>query len=300
MRKIDLHITDVLKDTPVSEKGPKARDMNLTTLMDYSMINPNEKGGLFTDWIGYWRPGEWLWYGHLEKHFFKFDPLNEILGDIKGYFGVQSYNWDLEDDYEWDRADRYDSDLENLIKLVWLTNEYVSADFKFQNPVGGHWCPHNEQIIIHPGGCRNKIINLFGEKVEVIFFNTGGFRTIWLGFLDPVDPFDLIEDGWRGSVVPDHGSLIPHLLKDLQSIKDGKAEWHLKLKDKLSNNKLKVYSNIELPYLENWSTTKDEANVTVTFTKKVTELSDENYIQAILCTLAEVDYTNEYLTVKHG
>jgi len=299
MSKHIITAYDILEDTPVTEFPPNAEQMHLQTLYDRSAVNPNDT--TFIDWISYWQVGEWLWAGKLPQSLFQFDTVDESLKDIKAYFEAESYQNNVPESYEWDKVE--DDEvlvLENLLKMVWLTNEFINGGYKFENPVGGHWCPYKQKILIHPGGCRNKIIKLFGDDVDIVFFNTGAFRATWMEDLQPVDPVELYQQGWRGSVVPEHGTLIPHLLKDLNSIVDGKSMWHNKLKDKLTNNKLKVYSNIQLPYLQSWSVDRSQANVLVEFKTHATELKKSHYCQAILCTLAEVDYDNDYLSVKHG
>jgi len=299
-RNVELNKKDIMGGITQYPVAPGPEHMPLATLTDKCSIYPDASE--FIDWINYWHPGEWLWYGKLQQDHFLFDPESEILLDFDNYFNTESYNKIVPQDYVWDATqDSNDMDLENFVKLVWLTHDYIKANHAFQNPVGGHWCPFRQKILIHPGGCRNKVIKIFKDDVEIIFFNTGGFDVEWMDGLVPVDPGDLIQQGWSGSVVPEHGTLVPHLLKDLQSIVDGKAYWHERLKEKLSDseNRLKLYSDIRVPYLRRWHVPESEADVFVTFHNEVNQIDNNTVFQAVLCVLAEVNIDNDQITVEH-
>jgi len=247
----------------------------------------------------YWKQGEHLWKGKLPKNVLLFDDNNEIINDIDVFFRNEKYTATIDDTYVWN--DCIDHELENLIKLCWLTNEYVTNGF--DNPVGAHWNPRLQANVIHPGGCRNKVIKLFHEgPVDVIYFNTGGFYVAWMKDLEYQDLSELLDTGWVCGCVPDHGSLIPHPMLE-QSVFDigpNIETWFYRISKKLNDSTFKIYFNrllnSDFDYFKKF-VTKDiqESKISVQFKKTIPETID--VYKSIILSLAEVDYENEAFKV---
>lgn len=296
-------------------------------------VGPSQNDGWgfhWKNWVNYWHPGEWIWEGVIDKKFFKFDPLQDTMIDMYQYLTKCKYNQVLDDDYEWDTTG--DMDLENFVKMIWLMDEYEKGNWQFRNKLCSHYNPRLQKIQIHPGGMRNKIVDLFGgTEVPVLFFNTGGFyNEPMMKDLQPKDleSFALVKE-WSGTCVADHGSLIPHLMKDVHTIGSHKKIWHEKLSLRAQN--LKIFTNIDKGVFSWWMDNpndeilngfKDgpidllrdrwftnnplEANVNVTFKlRDKPGVYDEygrpktrNQIIAMLCAFAGQNYESETMLIK--
>lgn len=277
------------------------------TLAHGTMING--KQALFWNLPEMWRPGEWLWHGHIPRDACVFDTSDEIFCDIRNFFKTEAFLLDPDEDYAWDAQHIKHC---NFLKMVWLTNEFVSAGFKYKNPMGGHWDPRSGNVKIHPGGCRNKIFKLFGgDRARMIFFNTMGFYDEELmGDLTPCDLEELKNDDWLGTAVPDHGTFVPHMMKGLHLIPDGNKDWHYKIQDQLVNNKLKIYSPLTLPFLSDWQvdnetdatvivTILDEEKVALYDNNRQEEMYKGTLSTIILSIFAQVDFQNDIISIKH-
>lgn len=248
-----------------------------------------------------WKQGEWIWEGLIPKKMCNFDRPYYMQIEIDEYFNQEKWKRDLThyDDENWDSSDKQDYYMENFLKSVWLTNEYVTNN-GFENALCTHWNPRANSISIHPGGVRNRIASLYGpEMLEAIFFNTGN---VWFDFMEDMEPVDLEdffhnEDAnrrWGCSGVPDHGSFIPHCGKDMHIIPGKKREWYQRIYNRITENRLKVYVNQESSrintWCEPWLTTEDEANAKVYFDSPPNSFND---IQAVYAIFAEVNFESQ-------
>lgn len=251
----------------------------------------------FWDIYPFWRPGEWIWHGTVSKDKCVFDKPQEIHRDIRNYFESKSYEFEPPEDYNWNTTQHVTH--QNFLKQIWLTNEFVNNDLEFDNPLCGHWDPRSGNIKIHPGGARNKIVLMFGNNnIRMNFFNTGSIYTEWMSDFTPWDLDEMASKGWEGSCVPDHGTFIPHLCKDLNTIDDGNKKWHTITANKLNNDLLKIHSKFKFPYLERWQTDDvTEANVKVII--KTSDISELALVTAIYAIFAEINYENEEVKIKH-
>lgn len=146
----------------------------------------------------------------ISKKDIKFDTL-QLLKDIKRFFetGVHHYP-------EYFKEQSWTSwaiNAESYVKCVWLTRDYL-RDGKLQNPIGAHWSPELKKWEIHPGGSRNKVLDLFGpNEIECLAFNTSGIDVKWKRIFN--NKTDLHEFYLDKEIImmltAQHGSLIPHV-----------------------------------------------------------------------------------------
>lgn len=220
-------------------------------------------------WNQYWRDGETLWVGKLPKKMFDTGTDQEIIDDVANFFSLEAYNYTFSDDYIWNNCTWETQRYESFVKTVWLAHDFLSMGFSHQ--IGCHWNPRSDQISIHPGQGRKRILRLFLQKrdeIDVIFFNTGGFVCDWMKNLKPVSEDELENivagKGWWCAFTPDHGTFIPHPIKRGISIENSKKEWFEKISSKLKNPNFKIFFDYDIPYLSRWKTkNKSEANVVI-------------------------------------
>lgn len=238
-----------------------------------------------------WHANEAIWQGPIPKEQLLFADKGETYNDFSVYFKKKKYSIPVDQVPGWDKG--FDNDLENWPKIVWLAKEYFSVGFR--NPMGGHYNPRIRKNVIHPGGCRQKIIDFFATgTVDLIYFNTGGIRPKWLSNLSKRRPKDLFDEGYAIHLVADHGSLIPHVMKDLGLIPHGKKKTHFEIQKMLSN--LHVNSPNDLDVLEPWRAKKSaEANWEVTYDPNNPE---RNLVKSMTCVMAGVEYTDQDVEVK--
>lgn len=240
-----------------------------------------------------WNSNEALWLGKVPLS--TIDCVQEIQleKEISAYFDNECYNVDP-DTIPADR-EYYNRDLEMISKLCWLTEIWLTEGFR--NRMGCHWNPRLGLNVIHPGDTRKRVIDIFpnGDKfLEVYYFNTLGIKPKWMDNFVKVDFEDLMDNGWLlPGFVPDHGTLIPHLQKDIKEIPLGMKEYHSKIYNRVRD--ISVKSNYPIKYLKPWEVSSNES-VEITFEKEpnVTET-----IRAIVAVLIYQDIDIAGVKVVH-
>ncbi len=173
--------------------------------------------------------GEEIRVGEIPYEALKFDMDGEITNDISQYFKQKMYQIPAK------KIKLKDIDIgasnpgawENYAKMVWLSNEFLKAGKRFAYPICAHWNPRLQISPIHPGGCRNKVFKIWGEPGDTVasyYFNTRGFDSNWWQEMKPISVDEIIEQGHEIGLSPDHGTLIPHVMQQLHSIKVGKKQ----------------------------------------------------------------------------
>lgn len=146
----------------------------------------------------------------IRKKDIKFDTLN-LIKHIRKFFETGVYYYP--EYFQKQSWTSWQQNAESYVKCVWLTRDFL-RDGKMQNPIGAHWVPDMQHWEIHPGGSRNKVLDLFGpDKIECLTFNTGGKKVKWRQIfnnemeLQKYYPYKEI----MMRLTADHGSLIPHV-----------------------------------------------------------------------------------------
>lgn len=233
---------------------------------------------------------EGLYIGKVPKGLLTFNCDSEITGLADLYFFKEKYKQNI---YDLPAIDQqYDHDMELFCKFLWLFNEHRTKGFN--NPIGVHLNPRSKQFVIHPGGCRNKVLKLFHKgPIYAIFFNTKGYQADWMNMLKPISIDDFREKhpciiGW----VPDHGTLIPHFLVQVEIIKHGIEKWHLKIQKRLEN--LRIATDMDMRWTNPWINNK-KPNVII---KQKAEVPEVNEFKGLVHLISELDYEDEYWSIK--
>lgn len=186
---------------------------------------------------------------NLNKSDLDFDTVENSKADIENFFNG---GLDLEVDWknlnhQTDEYRNYQHKLENYVKAVWLTYDYINGG-GFKNPIGAHWNPREEVWNIHPGGSRQKILYFFNDKsIEVLGFNTGGKA---VAFSKMFNNLQEIKDHYGTTdvhlvIVADHGSLIPHVHFDQSMILRNVEDTCNEIKDFYKSTIIKSNFDIE-------------------------------------------------------
>lgn len=259
-----------------------------------------------------------LWIGDIDKSYFTFQINAALLRDIpadsnikikyihdrlsyllKGFFHFKYYKFDIET-IDVDKGTI--PELEQTCKLCYLLNEWLKEK-SFRDPVCTHYNPRLGEQVVHPGGTRQIILDLFQTTpVKTFYFNTGGVEFDFLSNLKKISLEELIEQHYSVNLVPDHGTLIPHILNvgsnGTLAVPTNMIRVHNRYKAKLTNPDYKISSNIRISYLEKWATTNlDEASVVINFKKSPADISPT--LKATLLTLSGDNYEDDDLSIIH-
>jgi hypothetical protein len=276
----------------------KVPDNNTVYLTDVLPLNRWELVDLYTRaWA---QRNENAWYGYIPKTALYFDdPLSVTKQTLDNYFSGHRYQKHPDEILEYDRGE--DSSTEYFAKLVWLTHDYFRYN-GFQTPICAHYNPRLDCNVIHPGGSRNQILNLFGDdKLEAMYFNTGGVEPPWLADMKKIDIADfMLNRGWAAGAVPDHGSLIPHFVKKTHWIPLGIRRFQRYLYKLMhaSSVPLQIKSNTDLEYLGPWQVSDaSEHDVRVDAHHQLDQI-DQIKITLLACAKVNYQYKNYKITCK--
>jgi hypothetical protein len=240
---------------------------------------------------------EHLYVGYIPISEFSFD--REVIPvTLSNYFNNKGFLKTLAHDQIECGANR---ELEDFAKLCWLTDEFLNEG-QLKNPIGSHYNPRLRQNIIHPGGSRQIVLQLFcdeSDRVECFYFNTDGVQFDFMKDLTRIKASDLPKHA-HISLVADHGSLIPHI-HDTHIELDGKHENIIVLGvsrylEILKNNfkSLSFSSNLDIDYLSQWQTQSDP-DWDVVFKADHT---DRDMVKAVILLSLQREYESEFLSCK--
>jgi hypothetical protein len=200
----------------------------------------------------------------------------EIYKDIEIYFLKQMYKENPVNNV-------FDPYLKKFVKLCWLTEEYLTVGFK--NPIGVHYNPRLSKNIVHPGASRQQILSLFQDSdIDCIYFNTGGKQYYWMDRLKKKDIADFCIDDVFITLVPDHGSLIPHMHLNQESISSNVTRYQRLIQQRLSD--FRVSTTVEIPFLAPWINS-NSPNVIMEFNEHYTK---GDMCKAIILSLLNKSY----------
>jgi len=245
--------------------------------------------------FNYKHQNECLGLATVNKDMLSYDTVGNIKNEIKEFLTTglfTSINWDniSVDNFE-QYKNEYKVPIENYCKLVWLTKDYITNQ-SFKNPLGVHWDTRENKWVIHPGGSRQKVIDLFHTgPLEILAFNTGGielnFDRVFLNYTELKNYFKQYE--MYLCVVADQGSLIPHVhFNKNDTIINEVHRYYLKLKKFFA--KTNLVANFDLTEFGYTVPRKYRNTINITI-KDSTSLKQQ--IQA-LCLVPSFDTFNNY------
>lgn len=250
--------------------------------------NPETHYGL---WQKYKEPTENLYLVDIPKEEFLYSSNETIISSIVGYF-TKGINYSEKETIRYSTAN-WQVEFEAYLKFVWLAEAYINNSLKF--PVGGHWNPRIERNVFHPGGSRNVVLNLFHTgPITTVYFNTNGKMFTWLNNAEIVKLEDLeLKYNFKPQFIltADHGSLIPHVHFDAQSIDKHIIMYHDSIKNLIKRN---IY--VSHPLIEEFKaipTTKDKhADIRITFKESPT--IEDNFRAMMLCPIKQkrIEFNN--------
>jgi hypothetical protein len=181
-------------------------------------------------------------------------------------------------------------------KCCWLADSILTGGLK--NPLSIHYNPRLQKNIVHPGQTRSYIAQLLQtDGVPCLYFNTSGVYFSWMRKFSVVGKSQLIDlNPSHFSLAADHGALIPHVFfGNQQDTLEQVFKYHTFIRDRLSNMKFRVKSNVLIAPLEYWTTTDDSAHVEICIkdTKDVDDVA-----RACIMSVLGKPYKSDTLEVK--
>lgn len=242
------------------------------------------------------RFNEGLYLGEIDPNIITWDGVfSQVVKDGFSNWGKITHDIDP-NKFEFESALSGGLHWELYLKLCWLSDILITNG-KFDNALGCHYNPKSGIHVIHPGGTRQRAFCLFpSSKVEVLYFNTTGKQFDFLNNLEKVSIDTMISRGWFFNVVADHGSLIPHMMKDTRTISSRKKDYFSIVDNNLK--KLKIKSNIIWGNINWFKKYIDNKNPNCLLEWK-TNYDEKEYNSmriAVLCALRK-DYENEYFKI---
>lgn len=239
---------------------------------------------------------EHLWQGEIDVNLLHLDGASHFDKILKRFCQFDLYNHDIKPL----SRNLNESDVEQVCKTVFLTDAYLSAG-SFRDPICAHYNPRWGKNVVHPGGTRQIVLDVFHSgNVNTFYFNTGGFDFDFLTNMEKIDIDQFFVNGkYLTDLVPDHGTFIPHTLRPtMNELTTNQNIFHDQIKNKLGSTKFKIYSNIDLEHFVKWQDSrKGKASVRVHFNNPDPHLKIK--IKAYLLVLRGKDYEDTDLSVVH-
>jgi hypothetical protein len=213
-----------------------------------------------------------------------------FISDITSYFRDRKFLQVLH------LGEGYSTSEYQFPKCCWLA-ESIIAD-GLTNPLSVHYNPRLKKNIVHPGQTRSYIAHLFGtDSLPCLYFNTSGVKFSLMKNFSIVEKSQLLDlNPSHFSLAADHGALIPHLFFGNQSNTLTEVfKYHTFIKNRLSDMKFRIKSNVPIYPLEYWTTTDNDAHVEISI--KDTRVDDDVVRACILAVLGK-PYKSNTLEVK--
>lgn len=181
-------------------------------------------------------------------------------------------------------------------KCCWLADSILTEGLK--TPLSIHYNPRLQKNIVHPGQTRSYIAQLLQtDGVPCLYFNTSGVYFSWMRKFSIVEKSQLIDlNPSHFSLAADHGALIPHVFfGNQQDTLEQVFKYHTFIRDRLSNMKFRIKSNVLIAPLEYWTTNNDSAHIEI-FIKDTEDVDD--VARACIMSVLGKPYKSDTLEVK--
>lgn len=195
---------------------------------------------------------EGVYFGRMNQDLLSCDPIH--LRTFK-YVDSNLQDWidnPKDDSWKWEKfwpgMSREDEFFNRFMKFLYLSEE-IFTDGDFKNPIGVHYNPRFRMNVIHPGGMRQVVLHLFGPQfVKVYYFNTGGLIFNYLKYMKKISISTLREKNGINYTC-DHGTFIPHIIKDTELIIPGIKNIYPKFLNTIQNINLIIEGEVYSPAL---------------------------------------------------
>lgn len=161
--------------------------------------------------------------------------INQTASHIKNFFNI-GITGKIPFFNQFENSPAYESyqlNLENYVKLVWLTREYVANSYQFKYPLGMNWNYYKQKWNLHPGGARNIVLYfMLSKKATGIIYderNSIDLKPIFYSVRDIKDYFKTEEifvasQKEEGRIVPhvhiESRIIYPNIQKEFETVKD--------------------------------------------------------------------------------
>ena len=213
-----------------------------------------------------------------------------FIRDITAYFRdrkfLQTYHL----------TERYSPSEYQFPKCCWLASSILTEGLK--SPLSVHYNPRLKKNIVHPGQTRSYIAHLFGtDSLPCLYFNTSGVKFSLMKHFSIVEKSQLLDlNPSHFSLAADHGALIPHLFFGNQSNTLTEVfKYHTFIKNRLSDMKFRIRSNVLIYPLEYWTTNADSAHIEI-YIKDTTNPDD--VARACILSVLGKPYKSDTLEVR--
>ena len=239
-----------------------------------------------------------LWIGEIDVKHLSLEGEQHINILLDKFFEMEYYKFNIET-IEVNQG--VIPAVEQIAKTAYLLNQYFKSN-SFRDPICTHFNPRQGKHVVHPGGTRQVILDLFHTgKVKTFYFNTRGSRFKFLSKLKKIDLKTVMEENYYISVVPDHGTFIPHIVNmatGVGKLPTSMTDAHNTYKKNLLDPNYCIYSNFHLKWFSRWNTVNQlKASVCVIFKQPKVSLKTE--LKATLLILSGNDYNDNELIVTH-
>jgi len=194
--------------------------------------------------------------------------------------------------YDFTQVSKY-----RFFKWVDLAKSWIIEGF--YGMAGAHWNPRIKKIIIHPGGQRFFIFNLFPiRNIQYIFWNTNGIQLDFMKDMEEVDVESLYLKYKHnpGGLTFDHGSIIPHPIHQINYPLNENVEASFnKIYKFIKENKF--YINIDIDILDEFYTKdKSKSSYIIEIKNKEKNLY-KSILKSLLLYVNSIDYEDEDIKV---
>jgi len=234
----------------------------------------------------YKRTTENLYIGNIKKENLLLKSSEILLESITDYIkNKQFQNKDTVEDFN-----------KRLFpKICWLSDSYLKSGFS--HPLSVHYNPRIQSNVIHPGSIRNHVIKLFqkDDYVKCLYFNTGGVQ---FDFLKSMEVFKLTpSDDLELELVADHGSIIPHINLDKNSVKPSIVQWNTFIGQRLSDPKFTIKANVDIEVLRPWMSNKGNIEIDLVCNDQDEFIDD--ICRCLILSIIGHSFESDTLKVRH-
>lgn len=260
-----------------------------------------------------------LYFGKIPKIFLSWPSIKETYTMWNEF---KNKNPKLHDERLYQKGEEKErtDEIYQWIKLVYLTDEFIKGGLKFRSPLNAFYNPYTNQGVIHPGGQRSKIIDLFCKEKSTpcFWFDTNGvtkhdnyeglYDELTMIPNDDIDRFFNESPDFGYGLTPHYGTFVPQIAEEMGNSWDKAVEdWYPNFESNMKNLKLKIIGDIPISkgWFKDYLVEHDkEYNVLVQFkpdeSKRIVphEISIRTQLKTMLCIMANKSYEDEFIKVE--